>query len=196
MVDLTPAGAAQPSRARRGLSARARAGRAGELLQGVDAGGASRAGDAADGAGARRPAERRRGAPSRRTERRASPTSASCSSIEPHPRSAVLIRRGRRVADYLQADCFAVYVERTPGRERAWTPTRASASSACSTSPAGCASKRASCRATTSPTPSSASHDATAPARSSCSGTAPAVSRRFGGAAWSSASWRWRRTCR
>jgi len=36
--------------------------------------------------------------------------------IEPHPRSAVLIRRGRRVADYLKADCFAVHIERTPGR--------------------------------------------------------------------------------
>jgi len=36
--------------------------------------------------------------------------------IEPHPRSAVLIRRGRRVADYLKADCFAVYIEGTPGR--------------------------------------------------------------------------------
>jgi two-component system sensor histidine kinase KdpD len=36
--------------------------------------------------------------------------------IEPDPRSAVLIRRGRRVADYLKADCFAVYIERTPGR--------------------------------------------------------------------------------
>ncbi len=33
--------------------------------------------------------------------------------IEPHPASAALIRRGRRVADYLQADCFAVYVSRT-----------------------------------------------------------------------------------
>jgi two-component system sensor histidine kinase KdpD len=36
--------------------------------------------------------------------------------IEPHPRSAMLIRRGRRVADYLKADCFAVFVERTAGR--------------------------------------------------------------------------------
>jgi len=36
--------------------------------------------------------------------------------IEPHPRNAVLIRRGRRVADYLKADCFAVYVEPTPRR--------------------------------------------------------------------------------
>ena len=35
--------------------------------------------------------------------------------IEPHPRSAVLIRRGRRVADYLKADCFAVHVERASG---------------------------------------------------------------------------------
>lgn len=33
--------------------------------------------------------------------------------IEPHPASAALIRRGRRVADYLHADCFAVYVSRT-----------------------------------------------------------------------------------
>src|SRR5690242_2273444 len=31
--------------------------------------------------------------------------------IEPHPSSAVLIRRGRRVADYLQAECFAVHVQ-------------------------------------------------------------------------------------
>jgi two-component system sensor histidine kinase KdpD len=34
--------------------------------------------------------------------------------IGPDPASAALIRRGRRVADYLQADCFAVYVTRTP----------------------------------------------------------------------------------
>jgi two-component system, OmpR family, sensor histidine kinase KdpD len=34
--------------------------------------------------------------------------------IGPDPSSAALIRRGRRVADYLQADCFAVYVTRTP----------------------------------------------------------------------------------
>jgi two-component system, OmpR family, sensor histidine kinase KdpD len=33
--------------------------------------------------------------------------------IEPHPASAALIRRGRRVADYLNADTFAVYVSRT-----------------------------------------------------------------------------------
>jgi two-component system sensor histidine kinase KdpD len=30
--------------------------------------------------------------------------------IEPDPSSAVLVRRGRRVADYLRAECFAVYV--------------------------------------------------------------------------------------
>ncbi len=30
--------------------------------------------------------------------------------VEPHPSSAALIRRARRVADYLQADCLAVYV--------------------------------------------------------------------------------------
>jgi two-component system, OmpR family, sensor histidine kinase KdpD len=33
--------------------------------------------------------------------------------IGPDPASAALIRRGRRVADYLQADCFAVYVSET-----------------------------------------------------------------------------------
>jgi len=37
--------------------------------------------------------------------------------IEPHPSSAALIRRGRRVADYLQADCLAVCVARTAGLE-------------------------------------------------------------------------------
>ena len=34
--------------------------------------------------------------------------------IGPDPSTAALIRRGRRVADYLQADCFAVYVTKTP----------------------------------------------------------------------------------
>jgi two-component system, OmpR family, sensor histidine kinase KdpD len=34
--------------------------------------------------------------------------------IEPHPASAALIRRGRRVADYLHAECLAVYVSGTP----------------------------------------------------------------------------------
>jgi two-component system, OmpR family, sensor histidine kinase KdpD len=33
--------------------------------------------------------------------------------IDPSPASAALIRRGRRVADYLQAECTAVYVSRT-----------------------------------------------------------------------------------
>jgi two-component system sensor histidine kinase KdpD len=33
--------------------------------------------------------------------------------IEPDPASAALIRRGRRVADYLQADCLAAHVSRT-----------------------------------------------------------------------------------
>jgi two-component system sensor histidine kinase KdpD len=33
--------------------------------------------------------------------------------IKPDPASAALIRRGRRVADYLQADCLAVYVSKT-----------------------------------------------------------------------------------
>lgn len=38
--------------------------------------------------------------------------------IEPHPASAALIRRGRRVADYLQADCFAVCVNRSGSVDR------------------------------------------------------------------------------
>jgi two-component system sensor histidine kinase KdpD len=33
--------------------------------------------------------------------------------ISPDPSSAALIRRGRRVADYLRADCLAVYVSKT-----------------------------------------------------------------------------------
>jgi two-component system sensor histidine kinase KdpD len=33
--------------------------------------------------------------------------------IEPDPASAALIRRGRRVADYLQADCVGVYISKT-----------------------------------------------------------------------------------
>ena len=33
--------------------------------------------------------------------------------IEPQPASAALIRRGRRVADYVQAECFAVCVSKT-----------------------------------------------------------------------------------
>jgi two-component system, OmpR family, sensor histidine kinase KdpD len=34
--------------------------------------------------------------------------------ITPDPSSAALIRRGRRVADYVRADCHAVYVSKTP----------------------------------------------------------------------------------
>jgi len=34
--------------------------------------------------------------------------------IDPSPASAALIRRGRRVADYLQAECLAVFVSKTP----------------------------------------------------------------------------------
>ena len=34
--------------------------------------------------------------------------------ITPDPSSAALIRRGRRVADYLRAECLAVYVSRRP----------------------------------------------------------------------------------
>jgi len=34
--------------------------------------------------------------------------------LRPEPSSAALIRRGRRVADYLRAECFAVHVSKTP----------------------------------------------------------------------------------
>ncbi len=43
--------------------------------------------------------------------------------VTPEPSSAMLIRRGRRVADYLQADCFAVAVER-PGELEHLPPSR------------------------------------------------------------------------
>ncbi len=33
--------------------------------------------------------------------------------LTPDPSSAALIRRGRRVADYLRAECLAVYVSKT-----------------------------------------------------------------------------------
>ena len=36
--------------------------------------------------------------------------------VTPDPSSAALIRRGRRVADYLRADCLAVYVAKTADR--------------------------------------------------------------------------------
>jgi two-component system sensor histidine kinase KdpD len=39
-----------------------------------------------------------------------SPTDRILVYITEHPSTAMLIRRGRRVADYLQADCFAVFV--------------------------------------------------------------------------------------
>ena len=42
--------------------------------------------------------------------------------VTPAPASAALIRRGRRVADYLHADCFAVYVESAEDSKRSATP--------------------------------------------------------------------------
>jgi two-component system sensor histidine kinase KdpD len=44
---------------------------------------------------------------------RAAPRERLLLLIEPDPASATLIRRGRRVAYYLQADCLAVYVSKT-----------------------------------------------------------------------------------
>jgi two-component system sensor histidine kinase KdpD len=39
-----------------------------------------------------------------------SPTDRILVYVTEHPSTAMLIRRGKRVADYLQADCFAVFV--------------------------------------------------------------------------------------
>ncbi len=44
--------------------------------------------------------------------------------VTAEPSSAMLIRRGRRVADYLKADCFAVAVERAGETGRELTPWR------------------------------------------------------------------------
>ena len=55
-----------------------------------------------------------RGADVGPAERAPQRANGCCSLIGPDPSSAALIRRGRRVADYLQADCFAVYVSKTP----------------------------------------------------------------------------------
>ena len=41
------------------------------------------------------------------------------------PSTAVLIRRGKRVADYLQADCLAVHVQRNSGRDAPEARSRA-----------------------------------------------------------------------
>ena len=62
---------------------------------------------AADGRGSEKPSARDGKAPRRQADR-----ILIC--IGPEAASAALIRRGRRVADFLQADCFAVYV-RPPG---------------------------------------------------------------------------------
>jgi two-component system, OmpR family, sensor histidine kinase KdpD len=44
--------------------------------------------------------------------------------VGPEPASAALIRRGRRVADHLHADCLAVYVSRTRGSGHLPAPER------------------------------------------------------------------------
>jgi two-component system sensor histidine kinase KdpD len=44
--------------------------------------------------------------------------------VGPEPSSAALIRRGRRVADHLRADCLAVYVSKTPDLSHLATPER------------------------------------------------------------------------
>jgi two-component system, OmpR family, sensor histidine kinase KdpD len=44
--------------------------------------------------------------------------------VGPEPSSAALIRRGRRVADHLRAECLAVYVSRTPDLRHLSAPER------------------------------------------------------------------------
>jgi two-component system sensor histidine kinase KdpD len=46
--------------------------------------------------------------------------------ITPDPASAALIRRGRRMADYLRGDCVAVYVSETPDMRHLTAPERLS----------------------------------------------------------------------
>ncbi len=53
-------------------------------------------------------------APGDQQERAAGPRERLLLLIGPEPSSAALIRRGRRVADHLRADCLAVHVSRTP----------------------------------------------------------------------------------
>ena len=162
MVDLAPR--ALLNRLERGVvypPERARAALR-ELLQGADAGGAARTGDAPDGVHRRRPAEQ----PSEPVSPAAAPAAAPgrrragrCSSSSRIPHSAALIRRGRRVADYLQGGLPSrVYVDadRRSAASRRGRPR--SRSSACSASREGSMSKPASSRARTSRTRSWRSH--------------------------------------
>jgi two-component system sensor histidine kinase KdpD len=50
--------------------------------------------------------------------RNAQPTDRILIYVTPDPSTAMLIRRGRRIADYLKADCFAVSVESGADRSR------------------------------------------------------------------------------
>ena len=141
MVDLTPR-AAQPARARRRVSARARAGRAAELLQGADAGGAARAGDAADGARRGKPARRRRGRRSSRWPQRSPGSVAAADRAASGQRRADSARppRGRLPAGRVL--CRVRVEDRRPGRANGEGAQRRS--SASSTSRAACTSRRGS----------------------------------------------------
>ncbi len=76
--------------------------------------------------------------------------------ITPDPSSAALIRRGRRVADYLQADCLAVHVATTPDLHDL-TESEREHWNATSTSPGVCRSRRGFFREPMSPKRSSIS---------------------------------------
>ena len=116
MVDLTPR--ALLNRLARGVvypPERARA-CAGEFLQGVDARRAARARDAPGGATPSKAGCLTMNLPA---SNEVPSAGASCTErlllvVTPHPSSAALIRRGRRVADYLRADASRSTCRRRP----------------------------------------------------------------------------------
>ncbi len=87
--------------------------------------------------------------------------------ITPDPSSGALIRRGRRVADYLRAPCLAVFVSRTGDLAALSPPADVRASSVSSISRAACRLKPAFSRAKTRPRRWSPSRACTASRRSS-----------------------------
>ena len=121
-VDLTPQRPAQPHRARRGLRAGKSAPRHGQFLHRDEPHGAARNRHAPCRARSGRQAARRRQA-MRAAPRAAHERILIC--LTGSPSSAILIRRGKRVADYLQADCIAVHVSGGPtsASGRPWSGT-------------------------------------------------------------------------
>ena len=81
--------------------------------------------------------------------------------MTPDPSSAALIRRGRRVADYLHAECVAVYVAQTPDLAELPRAERAEPGATAQFRAAACGSRRACWWAATCRSRSSASRAST-----------------------------------